>query len=386
LITKINTTTLKLDMYHILLVPMLDVDMEEVAEKIVKKCMRVRDNEVILINGGIHNFELVENIAVDVRKAGAFPVVMARTDRLEKRIIEEVDIEYLERTKEYYLRWLEDIDGLINVDSYEDPRSMSRLPEEKVGATRKANRPINDKFQEEKIRWTAMGYPTREKAETYGIEYDEFWDMFWKAVNTDYDLIRGNGEKIADKLRSGRQIHITSEKGTDLKFDIGDRRVIVDDGIISQEDIDDGTVGNNLPCGEVFVAPIEETANGKVYFDLAFYRGNRIEGISAEFKDGKLTDIEAEENGELFKEVLENSQGDKDVIGEFGIGTNPEVTKAIGYTITDEKIIGSIHIAVGENRMFGGKNESTLHWDLVMLGPSFEVDGTAVMDQGAHLI
>lgn len=99
-----------------------------------------------------------------------------------------------------------------------------------------------------------------------------------------------------------------------------------------------------------------------------------------------MIEATAEENEELSHEVIENSQGDKEVIGEFGIGINPEVKKAIGYTITDEKIIGSIHIAIGENRMFGGENESSLHWDLVMLDPSFEVDGTGVMENGEHFV
>ena len=365
---------------------MLEVDLEEVARKVVDKCMEVKEDEVILVRGGTHNFEFVENIAVHIRKKGAFPVVMADTDRLQKRMIEETDIEYLEKTPEYYLNWLEDIDGMIGIDSMKDPRLLSRLPEDKIGASRRGRREVNNKFQEEKVRWTGIGYPTEEKAEMYGIEYEEFWDMFWKALNTDYDVLKNNGEKLADKLRGGDMVHITSDNGTDLEFSITGRHVLVDDGVISQADIERGDIGNNLPCGEVFCAPLETTANGKAYFDLAFYRGNKITGIDATFKDGRLVKADAEENGELFNQVLENSQGDKDIIGEFGIGTNPEVKKAIGYTITDEKIIGSIHIAVGENRMFGGKNESTLHWDLVMLGPSFEVDGKTVMEEGEHII
>ena len=365
---------------------LLEIDLEEVAEKVVNKCMDVKEDEVILVRGGTHNFEFVENIAVNIRKNGAFPVVMAETDRLSKRIIEETDIEHLEKTPSYYLNWLEDIDGIIGIDSQKDPRSLSQLPEDKIGAARRGNRDVNTKFQQEKVRWTGIGYPTKEKAEMYGISYEEFWNMFWKALNTDYDELKLKGNKLAEKVRSGDQVHITSDKGTDLTFSVKDRHILVDDGVISKADIERGDIGNNLPCGEVFCAPIESSANGRAYFDLAFYRGNKITGIDAVFKDGRLIKAEAEENGDLFNQVLENSQGDKDIIGEFGIGINPEVHKAIGYTITDEKIIGSIHIAIGENRMFGGKNESTLHWDLVMLGPSFEVDGNLVMKNGKHII
>ncbi len=335
-----------------------------------------------MVNGGLHNFELVENITVNIRKEGAFPVTMVNTDRLQKRTVEEVDTEHLKKTPEYYLRWLEDIDGMISIDSQVDPRLLAQLPEDKVGAARMGGREINTKFQERKIRWTGIGYPTEEKAEMFGIDFREFWDMLWRALNTDYNELKSRGDRLAEQLRGGDMVHITSDKGTDLKFSIEGRHILVDDGVISPGDIERGDVGNNLPAGEVFCAPVENSANGRAYFDLAFYRGNRIEGIDAVFKDGRLVKAEAEKNGQLFRQVLEHSQGDKDVIGEFGIGINPEVRKAIGYTITDEKIIGSIHIAVGENRMFGGKNESTLHWDLVMMQPSFEIDGNGIMEGG----
>ena len=365
---------------------MIDVDLEEIAEKIVNKCMRVEEDEVIMVGGGTHNFELVENIAVDIKKNGAFPVIRTSTERLQKKMTEEVDKDILEKTPEHMLRWLDDVDGRIGLDFQKDPRILQQLPEEKIGAQRKARKPLQDKITEEKIRWTGMGYPTEEKAEMYGIDFEEFWDMFWKAMNVDYEGLMERGQKIADRLKEGEKVHITSDKGTDLEFSIGDRHIIVDDGIISEQDIEEGFVGNNLPCGEVFCAPIEDSANGKAYFDVAFYRGNEIRGIEATFEDGKLVKATAEKNEELFHEVIENAQGDKKNIGEFGIGINPEVHQAIGYTITDEKIMGSIHIALGENKMFGGENDSSLHWDLVMLDPSFEVNGNKVMDNGEHLV
>lgn len=365
---------------------MIDVNLDEVAEKIVNKCMNVEEDEVIQINGAPYNFELVEDIALHVKKKGAFPVIKSSSDSLEKKIIEGVDVEYLRKSPDHYLRWLDDIDGVIGIDHRKDPKILSELPEEKIGAKRQGRKKINDKFQEEDIRWTGVGYPTEEKAEMYGISFERFWNMFWEALNTDYDRLQQRGESIAEEVRKADTVHITSDKGTDLKFSIEDRRVIVDDGIISEEDMGRGDVGNNLPAGEVFCAPIEESADGEVFFDLAFYKGNKIEGINARFEDGRIKDAEADKNGDIFNEVLEFSQGEKDRIGEFGIGINPEVDEAIGYTITDEKIIGSIHIALGENRSFGGKNESTLHWDLVMLDPTVKVDDKKIIEGGEHII
>ncbi|MBS3817634.1 MAG: aminopeptidase [Candidatus Thermoplasmatota archaeon] len=365
---------------------MIEVDLGEIADKVVNQCMKVEEDEVIQVNGGPHNFDMIEEIALSVRKNGAFPVIKSNSDSLEKKMIEGVDIDYLEKTPEYYLNWLDDIDGVIGVDHQRDPRQLSELSEEKIGAKRRGKRKINDKFQEDNIRWTGIGYPTEEKAEMYGIEYEDFWNMFWKAMNTDYEELHEEGKSIADEMRGEDEVHITSNKGTDLNFSIEDRRIIVDDGIIDDDDLENGDVGNNLPAGEVFCAPLEESAEGEVFFDLAFYKGNKIEGITARFEEGKIVDVEADKNGDVFNEVLEHSHGDKDRIGEFGIGINPEVNQAIGYTLTDEKIMGSIHIALGENRSFGGENESTLHWDLVMLEPTVEVGDKTIIEEGVHQI
>lgn len=362
----------------------MEVNLESIARKIVNKCMRVQEDEVILLNGGVYNFELIENIAANIRKKGAFSVLQATSDRLAGRIIGETPIKHLRKEPKYLLRWLDDVDGYIGIDPYEDPRTLAGLSEKRIGANRESGRKINDKFVERNIRWTAIGYPTKEKAKMYKIPYYEFWNMFWSAMNINYDALYRRGKKLAESLKGKKQVHITSPKGTDLTFSIRGRKVLIDDGVISEEDIKNKDVGNNLPCGEVFMAPVETSAQGRAFFDFAFYRGKRIQGIDAIFKDGKLqlSKVRAKKNEKLFKEVIRNSHGEKDRIGEFGIGMNPKVKKAIGYTITDEKIIGTIHIAVGENRGMGGKNESTLHWDLVMMKPTVEVDGLLVMKDG----
>lgn len=365
---------------------MKKVNLEEVAQKVVETCMNVKEDEVIQINGAPFNFDFIEHLALHVRKKGAFPVIKCKSDSLERMIIEEVDTDHLKKTPEHYLKWMEDIDGVIGVDHRKDPRILYQLPEKKIGARRKGKKKINDKFQEGEIRWTGIGYPTEEKADMYGISFKKFEKMFWEAINTDYERLKEKGDNIADELRKGEVVHVTSDKGTDLKFSITERKIIVDDGVISQEDIEQGNLGNNLPAGEVYCAPVEDSACGEAFFDLAYYKGNKIEGIKARFEDGKIKEVEADRNEDVFHDVLEYSQGEKDRIGEFGIGINPKVDKAIGYTITDEKMIGSIHIALGENRSFGGENESTLHWDLVMMEPSVRVDDRLIIEEGEHII
>ncbi len=365
---------------------MMKVNFETVAKKVVNKCMRVKENEVIIVRGGLHNFELTERIAVNVRKKGAFVVFQTYSDDLTRRMYQEVPIKYLKRTPKFWLKWYDDVDGLISIDPTCDPRSLADVPETRIGANRGAMRKVMDKVEQRGIRWTGMGYPTRELATTFGVPYNQFWDMFWKAINVDYDKLYQRGKVLAKAFKNADMVHLTSKKGTDLTFSVKKRKTLIDDGVISPEDLRNKDVGNNLPCGEVFMAPVETSANGRAVFDLAFRKGHRIEDIDITFKDGRMVKSKAKKNERLFKDVVKNSHGDKDRIGEFGIGINPRVNKAIGYVITDEKIIGTIHIAIGENRGMGGKNESTLHWDMVMMKPDIEVDGEKIMSGGKFQI
>ncbi len=360
---------------------MIEVDFDSVAETVVKECMRVKPGETILVSGGLISLELVEDIAVSIAKQRAHYLIVPYTDRLQKRLLLETDLDFLETPSRPLAEVAGCVDGRIGIDYLQDPRVLQDVPEERIGARRKASKGISDIMLERKVRWTGMGYPTREKAEMFGIEYEGFFDMFWKAVATDYQGMYEQGKKFADVLKDASCVRITTEK-TDLEFSLEGRPIYIDDGVISEEDIEIGDLGNNLPAGEAFCAPVEPSAHGEAYFDVAFSKGVKITGIRAVFEKGKLVEVSCEENEKLFREVVQHAHGSKDMIGEFGIGLNPEVHQATGYTIADEKIIGSIHIALGENRGFGGQNKSSLHWDLVMMHPTIDVDGTVIMEEG----
>lgn len=359
---------------------MITVDFDSIAETIVTECMRVKPGETIQVSGGLFCFELIEDIVVAIAKQNAYVVIMPSTDRLMKRLLLETDAAFLETPSKPAMEMAHFIDGQICIESLQDPRVLQTVPEERIGAQRQGRKLVNDVLRERKVRWTGMGFPTKEKADLFGIEYAVFHDMFWKAVTTDYATMYEKGKRFADVLKDAA-IHITTDK-TDLTFSLTGRPVLIDDGIISEEDLQTGDIGNNLPAGEVFCAPVESSAEGRAFFDVAFYKGKKITGINASFEKGILVDVSCEENEDVFKEVLAHAHGDSKVIGEFGIGLNPEVNQPTGYVITDEKIIGSIHIALGENREFGGQNESSLHWDLVMMHPTVEVDGTVIMEAG----
>ena len=158
----------------------------------------------------------------------------------------------------------------------------------------------------------------------------------------------------------------------------------MDDGVIDDEDRDRGLTMLNLPAGEVCVAPVLKGTEGTAVFSRVLYKGAEVRDLALTFADGVLVDWHASAGEDLFRGMLEGATGHRDHLGELGIGTNPALTRAIGSLHLDEKVRGTIHLALGENRMMGGENESSLHWDLIMERPTLEADGRALIREGVH--
>lgn len=355
---------------------------DEIAEKIVKICMPIRQGDVVMVQGGHHNFDFLAAIGLAVRKVGAFPEIRVNSDEYYLRTLTEVPDLFLQQTPDHQMRWLDDVDAIISTDPFFDPRVTRNVPEERRGALRQATRPVQQKTISLQIPWTYVGFPTPGMAEMYGIPFEAFSELFWRAIHVDYAQLADRGRKLSKYLQGAQDVHILSEKGTDLHLSLAGRQVLIDDGVISEEDIANEDVGNNLPCGEVFVAPVETSGEGRAVFDLAFHAGQRIVDLQLEFRGGRVEGVEAAENAQVVRDVITHSPGDKDMLAELGIGTNPAVDRVIGYTLTDEKVCGTIHIAIGGNRMYGGKNESPLHWDFVMMHPTLIADGKVIMERG----
>jgi aminopeptidase len=201
--------------------------------------------------------------------------------------------------------------------------------------------------------------------------------MFWRSLLLDYQELRRRADQVAAALEDADWVHLTSPKGTDMRMRITGRPLDKDIGVVT----DDAKL-SNLPAGEVCLAPHEDDAEGTVVFDLAFWNGTRIEDLEVAFENGVARPVKAATGFETFAGVLANATGAGDVIGELGIGLNPEVGEPCGYMLTDEKILGTVHIAVGDNRMLGGVNDSSLHWDLLVMRPTVEVDGRPLMIDG----
>jgi len=360
-------------------------DYEGIARKIVRSSATVKEDETVTILSRADALSYAELIALECRKVGALPLIIASSDDYAYRISKEVPIEYLKKTRPHAVQLIKASDLVISIGvEWANPRRFQDIPEERIGAQRIGSKPVSDAiYQTERVRWVGTDYPTMEQAAMCGVDFEVFFETYWRAMGVDYTDMRARVHRVAEFFAGARRVHITSPKGSDLTFSIEGRPIDKDSGFI------DDSMGRkllNLPAGEVCMAPLETSAQGTVVFDLAFdHRGNRIEDLVVRFEGGKAIPVEAKMGFEAFTEVLANSHGDKERIGELGIGLNDEVKEAIGYMLTDEKIMGTAHIAIGENRMLGGVNDSDLHWDLLVMEPRLEVDGRLIMEGGTFL-
>lgn len=246
---------------------------------------------------------------------------------------------------------------------------------------------LHQMMDRRKMRWCLFGWPIPMKK--YFVKPAVYRKIFLDSIAATFEpKLRQLCSYYKRALKGADRIRIKSADGTDLTFSIKDRPILVADGIIDAGDLRRGDVGLNIPDGEVFIAPLEHSANGTIIFDYAVIHGfGLVKKLKLTFKDGKVAKYSAAGNGtKVFKKFLNSNTGEKDRIAELGIGTNP-AARFIGETIVDEKIFGTVHIAIGNNTgAYHGKNVSSSHLDMckIMRGKGGNVfaDGKLIMKSG----
>ena len=357
---------------------------EKAAKHIAKTCLNLEPGDHVLICGGIHQFDLLQKIALHARKLGAHPSVKVSDDDTSVRMLTEVDEKYLlapiSEHEEYMARLY---NAAIHIDSMKDQSKMENVPTELLGKVGIRSKPLREIKYGCGRRTIAMAWPTEARAKRAGMTLPELEELFWKAVLIDLDEMNDLNAWLFEKFEKGCEVHITSAKGTDIKFRMDDRKVLIDAGHYTKEMVARGEIMKNLPCGEVYTTALEDSPEGTAIFDEVYMqKGDMVKNLKCRFEKGHLVDSSADENYDVFRNLWDVATGDRDRIAEFAIGTNPAVTRPIGDPLFDEKIFGSVHLAIGENRMYGGKADSSIHWDFVILEPTVIIDGETIVEAG----
>jgi aminopeptidase len=234
------------------------------------------------------------------------------------------------------------------------------------------------------LTWTLTLYPTNAYAQDAEMSTDDFAEFVYRACLLDHDdpvaawnELAAKQQILVDWLTGKREIRLVGE-GTDLKIDVTGRKWINADG------------RKNFPDGEVFTGPVESGTEGYVSFDMpAMTHGRSVEGIRLRFENGKVVDASATKNEEFLLKQLDVDEGAR-YLGEFAFGTHFGIQRFTGQILFDEKIGGTVHMAVGAGYPeTGNSNSSAVHWDMICdlrNGGRVEVDGEPFMVDGRYLL
>jgi leucyl aminopeptidase (aminopeptidase T) len=197
---------------------------------------------------------------------------------------------------------------------------------------------------------------------------------------SDYSEIKVETEAIARRLTAAREVHVTSPAGTDLRLTLEGREGLADTGALYEP-----AAFGNLPAGEAYIAPREEMGDGVLVIDGVMAGVGPVkEPIVMKVQAGTVTEIAGGEEAAALRRMLDEAGENAWKIAEFGIGTNPLAT-LMGSPLVDEKVKGTVHVALGDNAHMGGVQSSNIHVDGLIKNPTVELDGSVIMADGKYV-
>jgi aminopeptidase len=368
------------------------VDYAAIAAKLVEQCAGIKEGDIVQVTGGIKDAELLEDIAVEVRKRGAFPLLTFSSDRLVRKMWVEVPERYDAQTSELGLKLAELVTARITIPSGENLALLADIPAERLAErTRvraKASETITELNRKRAIPTVVVGgnnlFPTADNAKTFGFTQVELAGIFWAGVSTDYERLQADGEKYQRILAAAKTIHLSHPNGTDFTVGIANRRVYVSDGVVSAEDRERGFPATTvyLPAGEVFVTPVSGTAEGRIVVDRDFYEGMEIERLTFEFKAGKLTSMTAGSDISRLKANYDASPAGKELFGMIDLGINTSLKLGPTARRGDYAPAGMVSIGIGTNLTYGGDNKTSFNYESNLVGATLEIDGKVLVEKG----
>ncbi|HZB28329.1 MAG TPA: aminopeptidase [Gemmatimonadales bacterium] len=365
-------------------------DYRSVAENVVAQSAGVQEGDLVLLFGRDQDLHLLEDLAVEVRKRGGSSLVSVGSDRIGRRMYDEVPAKYDAQTPEMMAKLAGIVDVVILTES-EEGRAYKGVPPERIAARGKAAAPISELMRKRGVRTVALGnglYPTAERAEQFGVSPDELADMMFGGLETDYQKLQATGQQVRQMLASGKELRITNPNGTDLRVGIAGQPVRVNDGIISPEDRKQGGGATSvwLPAGEVYLVPVAGTGTGTVIADQFFYLGEPITKLKLDFKDGKLISMTAEEGLEPLQAAYNAAGQGKDLLGVIDLGINAGIQSPDRSPLHVWAKTGTVTVSVGDNTWAGGDNRASFGFAAYSPGSSVTVDGKPLIQDGKLVV
>lgn len=349
----------------------------------------VQKGDLVIIRASSPAAEsLVKAVYKRVLERGANPILRTSICDMSDIFIKCASDEQLDFVDPIAKMEYEKVDKYISIGAPLNLKNMARADKTKLARRSKATRELSELLLSRSAKgeasWVVADVPTHALAQEAKMSFDEYSEFLFNAC---FLNIENPVEKLLEMDKQQKQyceyldkcskIRIVGEK-TDITFSTKGRKWISCSGL------------NNYPDGEVFTSPVEDSAEGEIYFDFpAIYRGNEANKIHLTLKDGKVIKATADKGEEFLNSMLDMDEGAR-FVGEIAIGTNEMIQDVTGNILFDEKIGGSIHMAVGASYPeTGGKNTSGLHWDIIKNmknGGEIYADDTLIYKDGKFLI
>jgi aminopeptidase len=363
---------------------MADPRVEAVAKILVDYSVEVKPNQLVRISGGTEGTPLILAVYQKVLERGAQPFLEIGLDGAEELLYTYAGDAQLDYVPRFRKDMIEQIHASIGIWTDVNTKRLTNIDPARQSRRAVALRPLSDRFLEraakKELRWTGTLYPAQAFAQDAEMSLREFEDFVYKAclvhepdpINA-WKKVSKEQQRVTDWLNKAKQIHIVGPD-TDLELEVTGRKWINCDG------------HENFPDGEIFTGPIEKSVNGHIRYTYpACLHGREVEDVRLQFKDGKVIKATAAKNEQFLLKMLESDEGAK-YMGEFAFGTNFGIQRFTKNTLFDEKIGGTIHLALGQGYPeSGSKNKSAIHWDMVCdlrQGGEVHVDGTLFLKEG----
>ncbi|MEM9774947.1 MAG: aminopeptidase [Chloroflexota bacterium] len=367
---------------------MADQRIEKLAHLLVNYSVSVQPGDTVAIRGNSAGLPLILAVHKEVIRAGGHPVPIWREPEFEEYLLREGNmdqIDFVEPTTTYPYT---EADAFISIGSDTNTRHKSSVGSEAQSLRTAAKREMGETYMRRsasgELRWVGTLFPTAAYAQDADMSLEEFEDFVYGACHADKDdpvlewhALSDMQQKLVDFLKGKKEV-VVKGPNADLGLSIEGRLFINSDG------------KKNMPSGEIFTGPVENSVNGWVKYTFpAIHNGREVDGIELKFEDGRVVDATATKNQDYLLSVLDTDHGAR-YLGEFAIGTNYGIQRFTRSILYDEKIGGTMHMAVGASYPeTGGVNKSAVHWDMICdmrSGGQIFVDGELFYDSGKFLI
>jgi aminopeptidase len=329
----------------------MDPRIEEHAKILVEWSTEVKKGDRVGIRATPEAHDLVVALYKKIAEKGASPITMMSTEEMDRAFFDGADDQTINTAPEHFEAFLEKVDVVIALISPSNTKALANVDSKKVIHRNVAMKKVQELYLSK--RWCLTVHPTTALAQQANMSMNEYQEFVYRATLLDWKEESKMMFKMKEHLERHRDIRFTGPE-TDLYASTEGRIWVASDG------------KHNMPSGEVFTAPVEDTVEGKIYFDIPFLQqGKVIEGVRLTFEKGEVVDFSAEKAEATLKEIIEIDEGSRR-LGEMAIGTNRGIKQYTLNMLFDEKIGDTIHCALGRAyKDNNGTNESAVHVDMI---------------------